>query len=79
MGFRFRKRIRLAKGNVDQAECLRYGIDAPSSTEKIELDPKSLTEEQRNFVADQIYDGLRFPADGVLISVLLALKGSLLA
>jgi ribosome recycling factor len=42
-------------------ECLRQGVDAPSSTIKIEVDPKSLTEEQRNFVASQLYDGLRFP------------------
>jgi hypothetical protein len=47
--------------DVDQVECLRHGIDAPSSTVKIEVDPKSLTEEQRNFVASQLYDGLRFP------------------
>ena len=46
---------------VDQVECLRHGVDAPSSTIKIEVDPKSLTEEQRNFVASQLYDGLRFP------------------
>ena len=47
--------------DVDQAECIRHGADAPSSTVKIEFDPKSLTEEQRNFVADYIYGGLRFP------------------
>ena len=47
--------------DVDQVECLRHGVDAPSSTIKIEVDPKSLTEEQRNFVASQLYDGLRFP------------------
>jgi hypothetical protein len=48
--------------DVDQAECLRYGVDAPSSTVKIEVDPETLTEEQRNFVADNLYDGLRFPS-----------------
>jgi len=47
--------------DVDQVECIRHGVDAPSSTIKIEVDPKSLTEEQRNFVASQLYDGLRFP------------------
>ena len=47
--------------DVDQGECLRHGVDAPSSTIKIEVDPKSLTEEQRNFVASLLYDGLRFP------------------
>jgi len=46
---------------VNQAECLRHGIDAPSSTVKIEVDPKSLTQEQRELVASQLYDGLRFP------------------
>ena len=49
--------------DVDQVECIRHGVDAPSSTIKIEVDPKSLEERQRNFVADQIYDGLRFPKD----------------
>jgi hypothetical protein len=47
---------------VNQAECLRHGVDAPSSTVKIEVDPKSLTQEQRDFVADELYDGLRFPS-----------------
>ena len=47
--------------DVDQVECLRHGVDAPSSTIEVEVDPKSLTEEQRNFVASQLYDGLRFP------------------
>jgi hypothetical protein len=47
--------------DVDQVECLRHGVDAPSSAIKIEVDPKSLTEEQRNFVASQLYDELRFP------------------
>jgi hypothetical protein len=47
--------------DVNQAECLRHGVDAPSSTVKIEVDPQKLTEEQRNFVADHLYDGLRFP------------------
>ena len=47
--------------DVDQVECLRHGVDAPSSPIEVEVDPKSLTEEQRNFVASQLYDGLRFP------------------
>jgi hypothetical protein len=47
--------------DVNQAECLRYGVDAPSSTVKIDVDPKFLTEDQRNFIADHLYDGLRFP------------------
>ena len=46
---------------VDQVECIRHGIDAPSSTVKIDVDPKSLTEEQRKLVADEVHDDLRFP------------------
>lgn len=49
--------------DVNQVECIRHGIDAPSSTVKIEVDPKSLTEEQRELLANEIYDGLRFPSD----------------
>jgi hypothetical protein len=47
--------------NVNQTECLRYGIDAPSSTVKIEVDPKALSQDQRDFLADQLNGGLRFP------------------
>jgi hypothetical protein len=47
--------------SVNQTECLRYGIDAPSSTVKIEVDPKSLSQEQRDFLANQLNGGLRFP------------------
>jgi hypothetical protein len=46
---------------VNQVECIRHGIDAPSSTVKIDVDPKSLTEEQRELLAKEIYNGLRFP------------------
>jgi hypothetical protein len=49
--------------DVDQAECFRQGVNAPSSTVKIDVDPKTLTEDQRNFVADHLYDKLRFPSD----------------
>lgn len=49
--------------DVNQTECLRYGIDSPSSTVEIDVNPKSLTEEQRNFIIDNLYDGLRFPKD----------------
>lgn len=49
--------------NVDQAECFRHGIDAKTSTIKLEIDPQTLTEEQRNFVADQLYEGVRFPKE----------------
>jgi hypothetical protein len=48
---------------VNQAECLRHGVDAPSSTVKIDVDPKLLTEEQRNFVASQLCQGLKYPKD----------------
>jgi hypothetical protein len=47
--------------NVNQVECLRYGVDAPSSTVKIEVDPGKLSEEERALVADEVYEGLRFP------------------
>ena len=50
--------------DIDQAECIRQGIDAPSSTIKLDVNPAALTEEQRNFLADELYDGLRFPSDG---------------
>lgn len=49
--------------NVDQAECFRHGIDAKTSTVKLEIDPQTLTDEQRNFVADQLYEGVRFPKE----------------
>lgn len=49
--------------NVDQKLCLRHGIDAPSSTVKIEINPTRLTENQRNFLADELYEGLRFSKD----------------
>jgi hypothetical protein len=49
--------------DVDRAECLRYGIDAPSSMVDIELDPKLLTLDQRNFIVANLYERLRFPKD----------------
>jgi hypothetical protein len=49
--------------NVDQAACFRHGIDAPTSTVKLDIDPQTLTPEQRNFVADQMYEGVRFSKD----------------
>lgn len=48
---------------VNQVECLRRGLDAPSSTVKIEVDPKLLSEEQRNLIAKELHSGLRFPGD----------------
>jgi hypothetical protein len=47
--------------DVDRAECLRFGIDAPSSMVDIELDPKLLTLDQRNFIVANLYERLRFP------------------
>lgn len=37
--------------SVDQAAALRQGIDAPSSTTRIEVDPATLTEEQREILS----------------------------
>lgn len=42
---------------VDQQEALRRGIDAPTSTVKINIDPADLTIEQRNLVALILKDG----------------------
>lgn len=42
---------------VDQAEALRQGIDAPTSVVTIEIDPKTLTHEERNLLADRM-DGI---------------------
>ncbi len=49
--------------DVDRAECLRYGVEAPSNTVEIEVDPKLLTLEQRNFIVENLYEGTRFPRD----------------
>ena len=46
--------------DVHHAECLRYGVEAPSSTVKIEVNPKLLTPEQRSFILENLEDG-RFP------------------
>jgi hypothetical protein len=47
--------------DVNQAECLRYGVPARSSTVEIDVDPKLLTLEQLNFIVDSLSDGLSFP------------------
>ena len=47
--------------DVNQLECLRYGVEALSSTVEIDVDPKLLTLEQRNFVVDNLYEGVRYP------------------
>jgi hypothetical protein len=49
--------------DVNRAECLRYGLDAPSSVVAIEVDPKLLTLDQRNFIVANLYEYLRFPKD----------------
>src|SRR5450631_1032427 len=49
--------------DVNRAECLRYGIDAPSSMVDIEVNPKLLTQDQRNFIVANLYERIRFPKD----------------
>ena len=39
---------------VDQAEALRQGVDAPTSVVTIEINPKTLTQEERNLLADRM-------------------------
>jgi len=42
---------------VDQAEALRQGVDAPTLVVTIEINPKTLTQEERNLLADRM-DGI---------------------
>lgn len=42
---------------VDQGEALRQGVDAPTSVVTIEVDPKTLTQEERTVLADRM-DGI---------------------
>jgi hypothetical protein len=56
--------------DVNRAECLRYGIDAPSSMVDIEVNPKRLTQDQRNFIVAHLYERRRFPKDQEFSSVL---------
>ncbi|MEO5802141.1 MAG: hypothetical protein ABIR24_01320 [Verrucomicrobiota bacterium] len=39
---------------VDQAACFRKGIDCPKSIVTIEVDPKNISEQQRNLIADRL-------------------------
>lgn len=39
---------------VDQAECFRRGIDCPKSIVTVEVNPKDLTQDQRNAIADRL-------------------------
>jgi hypothetical protein len=42
---------------VDQGEALRQGVDAPTSVVTIEINPKTLTQAERNLLADRM-DGI---------------------
>lgn len=46
--------------HVDQAECFRRGIDAPSRTIKLEIDPSKIPANIRSFVAAKLYEGRKF-------------------
>ena len=39
---------------VDQAACFRRGIDCPKSIVTIEVDPSTLTENERDLIADRL-------------------------
>lgn len=39
---------------VDQAEAFRRGIDCPKSIVTVEVDPSTLSEDQRNMIADRM-------------------------
>lgn len=51
--------------SVDQAAALRQGIDAPSSTTHIEVDPATLSQEQRDYLASKLHDG--HDARGIIV------------
>jgi hypothetical protein len=40
---------------VDQAECFRRGIDCPKSIVTVEVDPKKLSQPERDLVADRLH------------------------
>ena len=42
---------------LDQAEALRQGVDASTSVVAIEINPQTLTQEERNLLADRM-DGI---------------------
>jgi hypothetical protein len=48
-------------------------------TVKLEIDPQILTPEQRGFVADQMYEGVRFPKDAAFYIVPPTIEGFLAA
>lgn len=39
---------------VDQAECMRQGIDCPKSIVTVEVNPKDLSQDDRNILADRM-------------------------
>lgn len=65
--------------NVDQTSALRAGIDAPHSTTQIEVDPSSLNQDQRYWIADHLRDGYSLTSshlavtepslDGLLVAI----------
>jgi hypothetical protein len=40
--------------DVDQAACLRKGIDCPNSIVSVQIDPSKLPQEQRERIADRL-------------------------
>lgn len=44
---------------VNQAEALRRGINAPTSTAKVEVDPAQLSQEVRDLIASSLHEGFR--------------------
>src|ERR1043165_1346625 len=47
----YRMKIRFA---VDQAEAFRRGVDCPKSIVTVEVDPKTLSQEERDLIADRL-------------------------
>src|SRR6266404_5510052 len=43
---------------VDQAACLRAGIDCPNSIVSIDVNPSELPQEDRDLIADRLYEGI---------------------
>jgi hypothetical protein len=55
---------------IDQAECLRRGIDAPKSIVTIEVNPADMSAEDRNLIADRMcgIDVLPLTSGGIKIT-----------
>lgn len=58
--------------NVNQARCIRLGVDAPQSSVDIEVDPAKLTPSQREWVAGNLRQGYRLDAIGAIAPPTLA-------